>query len=359
MVKSNTMSASEIRRAAVHRALKQNKGDFAVAAAVTQESVRYVTEASERYNTLKTFKDRPRSGRPKALSKQQIDAAAVLLAELNNAAAVTRILVEQHGARPSLASTTVMRSMKGVMEAAKPEKQPLLTNRNMEKRVAFAKQLQHHGPDSDIITSIDSAYFTMNTHNPNGKVWTKCGVKPRRFKPNKSQQLHVYGGISVHGKTPLFYVSGTTGVKKKYMNSKGTKKLNGVGGEEFKELLLEQLAPAAQQLFDQAGAGKTTLLLDNAPGHTAAGVQKAIRDNNISVVPNWPANSPDLNPIENIWGMMKLEVYRKQYNTFDEFKAAVEAAWQRIPVTTLQNCMRSMPRRIAKVIKLKGRYIGY
>ncbi len=346
-----------MRRAATCHVLKQNNGNVATAAKFTKESVRYVIAARDRYNTFKNFKDRPRSGRPKALSKQLVDTAAVLMAELNNTAAVTRVLVEQHGARPGLAPTTVKRAMKNIMEAVKPEKQPLLTKKNMDRRVAFAQQVLDSGASGASLTSIDSAYFTLNAQNPNGKVWTRCGVKPIKTKPNRSQQLHVYGGISVHGKTPLYYVTGTSGLKTNYRNKRG--KLKGVGQEEFQDLLLQQLAPAAQQLFDDAGAGKTTLLLDRAPAHTAASTKKIIADNNISVQPDWPGNSPDLNPIENIWGMMKLEVYRKQYTNLDELKAAVEAEWQRIPVTTLRNCMLSIPRRLGKVVKLKGRYTGY
>jgi transposase len=358
MAKYKPKLSRETRRAAVYAAVQHNRGCVHTAAKITGETVRYVIATLDRYNKLNKFKDRKPSGRPKALSKQQVDTAAVLLAEVNNAAQVTRIMVQQHGASPSLAPTTVKRSMKGIMEAVRPQKQPLLTKRNMTRRVGFAQQVLRSGASGDSHTAMDSSYFTLNGSNPNGKVWTKVGVKPRKTKPNKSQQLHVYGGICVHGKTRLHYVSGTTWVHNNYKNSRG-EKLHGVGGEEFTKLLLEQLAPEAQQLFDQAGAGKTTLLLDNAPGHTAGITQRAIRQNNISVEPGWPANSPDLNPIENIWGMMKLVVYRKQYNNLDELKAAVEAEWERIPVATLRNCMLSIPRRLAKCMKLKGRYTGY
>ena len=130
-----------MRRAAVCRALEQHHGDVATAAEVTGESQKFVTAARDRYNSLKTFNDRPRSGRPKVLSKQQKDTAAVLLAEHNNTALVTRILVQQHDAKSSLSPKTVKRSVKGIMEAVKPQKQPLLTRRNMARRVAFAKQV--------------------------------------------------------------------------------------------------------------------------------------------------------------------------------------------------------------------------
>ena len=86
-------------------------------------------------------------------------------------------------------------------------------------------------------------------------------------KPNKSQQLHVYGGITADGKTRLVFVTGTTGHKKVYYNRKG--KMSGVGAEEFQDIMRDSLVPDAQQLAAAAGVGSFTWLIDNAPAHSA------------------------------------------------------------------------------------------
>ena len=79
----------------------------------------------------------------------------------------------------------------------------------------------------------------------------------------------------------------------------------------------------------------------------------------IKIVTNWPGNSPDLNPIEDAWGITKQVVYSQQHNTLVELKVAAEKEWGAISITSLRNLMLSIPRRLEKVLTLKGAYTGY
>jgi hypothetical protein len=241
--------------------------------------------------------------------------------------------------------------------------QPLISLRSMQKRVAWSKTHQQAGTDWTRIAAGDSCYFTLNGTTPGGKYWHFKGQKPIRFRPNRSQQLHAYAIISAHGKTELQFVSGTTGIKPQY-NRKTTKKgqaakLTGVGSEEFQEKMLQHLVPETRQLFTAAGAGEPTFLLDNAPAHRSKSTKKFYADHGIQVLQNWPSNSPDLNPIENVWGIIKPQVYRQQYTSLAELKAAVLRAWAELPQSTLRNLMLSMPKRLSKVLRQRGGYIGY
>lgn len=70
----------------------------------------------------------------------------------------------------------------------------------------------------------------------------------------------------------------------------------------------------------------------------------------------WPALNPDLNPIENVWGILTREVCAnsRQYSTIKDLKAAIEKAWYDISPETLQNLVLSMQQRVFDLIKCKS-----
>jgi hypothetical protein len=72
----------------------------------------------------------------------------------------------------------------------------------------------------------------------------------------------------------------------------------------------------------------------------------------------WPGNSPDLNPIENVWGWMKQRIERLQLTTMEQLKAAVQEAWEAVPDSMLHNLMHGMKARMEKVLAEGGGYIG-
>ncbi len=73
-----------------------------------------------------------------------------------------------------------------------------------------------------------------------------------------------------------------------------------------------------------------------------------------SMLLDWPANSPDLNPIENLWGIVKRKMRDTRPNNADELKAAIKETWASIPPQQCHKLITSMPRRIEAVIKAKG-----
>ena len=77
-----------------------------------------------------------------------------------------------------------------------------------------------------------------------------------------------------------------------------------------------------------------------------------IRDRGIEIV-DWPGNSPDMNPIENIWNVMKKQI-GKLPNNKTKLWNSICSVWYGIPRQTIMELYDSMPERIQAVCKEKG-----
>lgn len=92
---------------------------------------------------------------------------------------------------------------------------------------------------------------------------------------------------------------------------------------------------------------------DNDPKHKAKTVTKWLADNSI-VVLEWPSQSPDLNPIENLWCEAERRIGGRKFKKEDELFNAVQEKWRGIPKERLEKLVESMPRRCKAVIDSNG-----
>ena len=70
------------------------------------------------------------------------------------------------------------------------------------------------------------------------------------------------------------------------------------------------------------------------------------------VVLDWPGNSPDLNPIENCWNLMKSKL--KEFSNINQLREKLIQLWIEMPVEYFTNLAESMPRRLKLVIEKDG-----
>ena len=116
--------------------------------------------------------------------------------------------------------------------------------------------------------------------------------------------------------------------------------------ESFEKLEIEE----GEQYFQQ----------DNDPKHISWKAQKWFEDNNIQVL-SWPAQSPDLNPIEHLWDHFKCQLQKYETSprgAYELWDRLVEE-WNAIAPEVCQNLIESMPRRIQAVIRAKGGHTKY
>jgi hypothetical protein len=74
---------------------------------------------------------------------------------------------------------------------------------------------------------------------------------------------------------------------------------------------------------------------------------------------DWPSNSPDLNPIENLWAIVKRNVEQRKPKNLGELECFLGEEWGKIPDSLLINLVNSMSQRCKEVIEKNGERISY
>ncbi len=146
------------------------------------------------------------------------------------------------------------------------------------------------------------------------------------------QSVMIWAAMSSAGVGPLCFLKST------------------VNAAIYQEILEHFMLPSADKLY---GDADFIFQQDFAPAHTAKGTKSWFNDHGFTVL-DWPANSPDLNPIENLWGIVKRKMRDTRPNNADDLKAAIKETWASIPPQQCHKLITSMPRRIEAVIKAKG-----
>lgn len=225
--------------------------------------------------------------------------------------------------------------------ARSARKTPFVSERNRKKRISFAK---HH---LENIKQRGASYFRnvlwsdetkVNLFGADSRHYVR---RPRNseFSPQYTKKtvkhgggcIMVWGCFSWYGVGPLFWI-------KSIMTQ-----------NEYLGILDEVMLPYAEENMPL----KWKFQQDNDPKHTSKKVKQWFVQKEIAVL-DWPAQSPDLNPIENLWNEVKRKIANTNHKNRDELWNAIQKAWYAIPVETCQKLVDSMPRRCEAVLKSNG-----
>lgn len=224
---------------------------------------------------------------------------------------------------------------------------PLVSNKNKQKRVEFASKYLEE-LDSLIHETIWSDE-TMVRKLPKGKdIYFRChsSVNKEDLPTNLQIQqggfaVMFWGCFSAFGLGPLVALEGN---QNQYT---------------YRQTLQDYLLPEIQAAKEEFGIDMT-FMQDNAPCHKTNLIKDFLARNRISTL-DWPPQSPDMNPIENLWAIIKARRQKKFGipKTKMELIDQVFEIWQEIDENLLDSLSDSIENRLKEVIRLGGRPTKY
>ena len=119
--------------------------------------------------------------------------------------------------------------------------------------------------------------------------------------------------------------------------------------EGYQELLRDHLLPFAEAHLPL----NWTFQQDNASVHASKSTQRFFALEKIKVL-EWPAQSPDLNPIENLWNTIQRNISNRNPRNKIQLWQYVQEEWRNIPNDYCMKLIDSMPKRIKEVMTNKG-----
>ena len=218
-----------------------------------------------------------------------------------------------------------------------------VSNPNKAKRLKFARGYATE-PETfwnKVIWS-DESKFELFRSKGKVIVWRKNGtaVMPKYLTPTVKYgggSVLVWGCMSAAGVGKLVFIDG---IMDQYV---------------YKTILQRNLIASARKLNIE---DDFIFQHDNDPKHTAHSVTDWL-DIHIENVLEWPAQSPDLNPIEHLWDILDKKLRQHAITNIPQLKSVIETEWNEISADETSNLVNSMPRRLQAVRKAKGNPTKY
>ena len=216
-----------------------------------------------------------------------------------------------------------------------------ISQENIEKRKKFAEKHESWKNDDwgKVIFSDESFLCAKKGGHKIIRLLEGENIDDDEFvdADDDKNKILVWGAICDERVVDLIWINGT------------------INQQVYENEILEKSVKTLAFLDDENGI----FMLDNAPPHWAKTTTKWFQDNKIKKM-FWPPQSPDLNPIENIWAFIKNEIWKCKINSKEDVWVKTQEAWNspKCNERIWASC-KSLPNRIQLLKEKQGKRINY
>lgn len=339
MAKKKNLSIEQ--RASVVTLDKENYSGRAIAKKLKVSNCA-VQEILKKVKETGSVKDKEKSGRPRSTTPRQDRLLKHL--SLNNRRATSRVLKRDFSdaTGASVSCRTVRRRLqKSGLRGCVAAKKPLRTDTHKRKRLNWCLERKNWTEEQwgKVLFSDESTFELI----PSRRVWVRRRTG-ERYNQDCINPTVKYGG----GKIQVWGCMSAKGV--------GTLKVvNGrLDAKAYVRLICHDLKNDGIKLC----GNDFIFQQDGAPCHTAKSTKAWFERKNINLS-TWPAQSPDLNPIEQLWEEMKKRLEHNPCKNLEELKESIFRCWENLESDVTKNLVCSMPRRCSAVIAARGGHTKY
>ena len=288
----------------------------------------------KRYKETGSVDDAPRSGRPRETS--EADDKVIAKAAENPGPGLVEKVQKKLAKRDCVVSTRTIQRRLGEngLKFGPVVAKPLLSAKHIDSRMKFARE----NLDRDWTNVVFSDEATFSTYTYHRKLWRLPSKKYVVRTVKHPAKVHIWGCFSNYGFGKIYCFTGILDAK------------------QMVQIYKKALLPSAKMWFSEND--QWILQEDNDPKHRSKLAQAWKSEQNVVQLP-WPSMSPDLNPIENVWALLKARIKSKPNFTSNSLIRHIRNEWNSLSANYAENLARSCQRRLQAVIDANGDYTIY
>lgn len=283
-------------------------------------------------------KEPSKAGRPEKLSPT---AKRALVRHALKENLTARRLHEKSGVQVSIRTVQRVLFEDEKLHFGHLKKRSALTPDHIKARRKWAKEMDFLSNNKwKRMVFTDEKRFCLDGPDGQAHYWHDKRIPKKAFSSRQrgGGGIMVWAGISWRGKTELVFVSC---------------KINSV---KYCDMLEDHFLPFRDEYYPNG----CIFQQDGAPAHTANHTKEFFVDNTVTVL-DWPARSPDMNCIENCWGILASKVYEgaRQFETVDDLKECLLYEWEKLDMDVIRKLIASMPHRVRELYNKRGGFTRY